>query len=400
MPDEIKEENSEVVPEIPSVVEEPIGAILARARIKQGWDVDDIDRMTHISPGWVVVIEHGDWKQYPSMVYAKGHVRAYADQLGLDVPHILEGFQKEWAATIIPDAHEVVLNNHPGIPMRWGGINQKSPLIVIAALLMVVLVIVSVRYALSLRPKSQKEVTMVNPPSSAAINNRSAMSNSSAPAHNPAQPKESTENSGASSINQSPPPPGSGQVAGNGPSPVSQSLLPPLPEGNPALSNALVKPAIKLRMVALKSTWVVISVDDGSVHRFHLRSGESKTVSGKNFMTFSTGSGDGLVLFLNGKRIGLAGSTGDPVLHRRITLNSLRRKKAAISHSSISHGVKTSKSIPVLPTMKSSGSNPSNEPSNTKSMPLLPTTPDGPSGNNGINSVTPNASPNQTGGLP
>lgn len=92
-------------------------------------------------------------------------------------------------------------------------------------------------------------------------------------------------------------------------------------------SSLSLKPSLTLKMVALKSTWVVISVDDGTVRRFHMKSGESQTLSGKNFMTFSTGSGNGLVLFLNGKRIGLAGLTSDPVMHRRISRASLRMQK-------------------------------------------------------------------------
>ena len=88
------------------VQSESVATILLRSREAKGLTVDDVDSVTHISPGWVSVMERGDWSQYPSMVYARGHVKVYAEFLGLDVPSIIAQFQRDWAATVSPEPVE------------------------------------------------------------------------------------------------------------------------------------------------------------------------------------------------------------------------------------------------------------------------------------------------------
>ena len=85
---------------------ESVATILLRSREAKGLTVDDVDSVTHISPGWVSVMERGDWSQYPSMVYARGHVKVYAEFLGLDVPFMLAQFQRDWATTVSPEPVE------------------------------------------------------------------------------------------------------------------------------------------------------------------------------------------------------------------------------------------------------------------------------------------------------
>ena len=392
MSDEMNEPDSVSQSEVIASTEESIGETLKQARIGHGWDVDDIDRITHISPGWVVVIENGDWSQYPSMVYAKGHVRAYADALDLEVEPILEKFQKEWDKKIVPEGHDAVLLNRSGISLMESGKSQKSILLFLTVAGLLIMVAI-VWYAVSSRSKSSKDVTMVNPPLTTPP--------SKSPSISAPQPgKDVTPPTGNLEVSPSvPPTSGSGQ----GPSslnPVSQPPPTALLNGSMPGSGTVEKTSLSLKMVAIKSTWVVISVDDGSVRRFHLKSGESKTLTGKNFMTFSTGIGDGLVLFLNGKRLGLAGLTGDPVMHRRISRGSFRVQKKMqkkplpvdskpnLNNQKTSFDPKTSLSRPE--------NNHSQIPSTPGSMPLVPIKPDVPSQSKTVNSTT----TNQEEGLP
>ena len=392
MSDEMNEPDSVSQSEVIASTEESIGETLKQARIGHGWDVDDIDRITHISPGWVVVIENGDWNQYPSMVYAKGHVRAYADALDLEVEPILEKFQKEWDKKIVPEGHDAVLLNRSGISLMESGRSQKSILLFLTVAGLLVMVGI-VWYAVSSRSKSSKDVTMVNPPLTTPP--------SKSPSISAAQPgKDVTPPTGNLEVSPSvPPTSGSGQ----GPSSLNPVAQPPptaLLNGSMPGSGTVEKTSLSLKMVAIKSTWVVISVDDGSVRRFHLKSGESKTLTGKNFMTFSTGIGDGLVLFLNGKRLGLAGLTGDPVMHRRISRGSFRVQKKMqkkplpvdskpnLNNQKTSFDPKTSLSRPE--------NNHSQIPSTPGSMPLVPIKPDVPTQSKTVNSTT----TNQEEGLP
>jgi cytoskeleton protein RodZ len=393
MSDEMNEADSVTQSEVIASTEESIGATLKQARIGHGWDVDDIDRITHISPGWVVVIENGDWNQYPSMVYAKGHVRAYADALDLEVEPIIEKFQKEWDKKIVPDGHDAVLLNRSGISLKESGTSQKSILLFLTVSGLLVMVGIAVWYAVSSRSKSSKDVTMVNPPLTTPP--------TKSPSISTLQPeKDAAPSMGKLDVSPSAPtPPASGQ----GPSSLNPSAQPPptaLLNGSIQGSVTAEKTSLSLKMVAIKSTWVVISVDDGSVRRFHLKSGESKTLTGKNFMTFSTGIGDGLVLFLNGRRLGLAGLTGDPVMHRRITRGSFRVQKKlqkkplpALSKPNL-NPQKTSFDPETI--LSRPGTNHAQIPATSGSMPLVPVKPEVPSQSKPVNSTT----TNQAEGLP
>lgn len=204
MSDELNE--VEPVPDsgMDRINEEPVGWMLKQARIGHGWDIDDIDRITHISPGWVLVIENGDWGQYPSMVYAKGHVRAYADALELDVNPILERFQKEWDLSVVPESQEVTLRSHPGIRITEGGISQRSVVLVLVVIGLLVMIAVVIRYAVSSRSKNSKEMTMVNPPPSNPPVNNAVSQPASPPTNNPSPSGEMEKGSSSLQPTSSP----------------------------------------------------------------------------------------------------------------------------------------------------------------------------------------------------
>ena len=142
----------------------------------------------------------------------------------------------------------------------------------------------------------------------------------------------------------------------------------------------------------MKSVWVVVSVDDGTVRHFRLNPGDERTLVGKNFMTFSTQSGDGLALFLNGKRLGLAGPTSAPVLHRRLNRQTLHHLKVVVSsHSSgSSAALHPGQNKP----LNQSESSVSNTEKSVKTIPLRPSS----SGGSTAGSTVPNSPPTPSGG--
>ncbi|MGC8500702.1 MAG: helix-turn-helix domain-containing protein [Leptospirillia bacterium] len=306
---------------------EPVSSILTRAREAKGLTIDDIDDVTHISPGWVSVMEKGDWNQYPSMVYARGHVKVYAEHLDLDVASILARFHQDWARTVAPDPGESP-SAPPGNPM-WSRSKGDSRAYWLAGGIVAVLII----GGLAVRHERQHAKRFS--PAPVAV-----------PSPAPSSPPAPTSSTGSLSPNpateSSPPSPPS--IATSSPQQKSAPEAPaktPAPTPLPSTGSAPVAPPssiapatrLTLRMVGLKSVWVVISVDDGTVRHFRLNPGDERTLVGKNFMTFSTQSGDGLALFLNGKRLGLAGPNSQPVIHRRLNRQSLRRMKTAQSPS-------------------------------------------------------------------
>ena len=360
------------------VQSESVATILLRSREAKGLTVDDVDSVTHISPGWVSVMERGDWSQYPSMVYARGHVKVYAEFLGLDVPSIIAQFQRDWAATVSPEPVEP--NGKPTSirPITQSGGDTRLYWVgagIVAVLILGGLAVKHEKHKTETRVPASS-ISVPSPPSSAASSSGGGSVSAPAPSLPPSPPPPVTSGKNVTLAPPSPPPAMTGSPASSSPTEV-----------NPSTSNRLT-----LRMVGLKSVWVVVSVDDGTVRHFRLNPGDERTLVGKNFMTFSTQSGDGLALFLNGKRLGLAGPTSAPVLHRRLNRQTLHHLKVVVSsHSSgSSAALHPGQNKP----LNQSESSVSNTEKSVKTIPLRPSS----SGGSTAGSTVPNSPPTPSGG--
>ena len=360
------------------VQSESVATILLRSREAKGLTVDDVDSVTHISPGWVSVMERGDWSQYPSMVYARGHVKVYAEFLGLDVPSIIAQFQRDWAATVSPEPVEP--NGKPTSirPITQSGGDTRLYWVgagIVAVLILGGLAVKHEKHKTETRVPASS-ISVPSPPSSAASSSGGGSESAPAPSLSPSSPPPVTSGKNVTLAPPSPPPAMTGSPASSSPTEV-----------NPSTSNRLT-----LRMVGLKSVWVVVSVDDGTVRHFRLNPGDERTLVGKNFMTFSTQSGDGLALFLNGKRLGLAGPTSAPVLHRRLNRQSLHHLKVVVS----SHSSGSSAALHPVQNkpLNQSESSVSNTEKSVKTIPLRPSS----SGGSTAGSTVPNSPPTPSGG--
>lgn len=360
------------------VQSESVATILLRSREAKGLTVDDVDSVTHISPGWVSVMERGDWSQYPSMVYARGHVKVYAEFLGLDVPSIIAQFQRDWAATVSPEPVEP--NGKPTSirPITQSGGDTRLYWVgagIVAVLILGGLAVKHEKHKTETRVPASS-ISVPSPPSSAASSSGGGSESAPAPSLSPSSPPPVTSGKNVTLAPPSPPPAMTGSPASSSPTEV-----------NPSTSNRLT-----LRMVGLKSVWVVVSVDDGTVRHFRLNPGDERTLVGKNFMTFSTQSGDGLALFLNGKRLGLAGPTSAPVLHRRLNRQTLHHLKVVVS----SHSSGSSAALHPVQNkpLNQSESSVSNTEKSVKIIPLRPSS----SGGSTAGSTVPNSPPTPSGG--
>lgn len=73
------------------------GALLRRARLRRGLEIQKIAELTKVSPHNLQLIEEERYDALPAAVYVRGFVQAYADCLGLDGRAVarsyLQGFE-------------------------------------------------------------------------------------------------------------------------------------------------------------------------------------------------------------------------------------------------------------------------------------------------------------------
>ncbi len=72
-----------------------LGDFLRNRRLERGFTIELIEEITHIIPSFIRAIEEGNWAIYASKTYAKGHVRSYAEAVGLSSEEILSRFGQE-----------------------------------------------------------------------------------------------------------------------------------------------------------------------------------------------------------------------------------------------------------------------------------------------------------------
>lgn len=78
-----------------SVVSDPVGVQLKRAREKLGLGVEDIARAQHLRPAIIQAIENSEHTRIDSELFLKGYVRAYASQVGLDPDGMVADLDRE-----------------------------------------------------------------------------------------------------------------------------------------------------------------------------------------------------------------------------------------------------------------------------------------------------------------
>ncbi len=71
------------------------GEMLQQAREEQGLSVDDVATMTRIPKAMLGHLENDRFEEYNADVFARGHLRNYARELGLDSDRVLQAYERQ-----------------------------------------------------------------------------------------------------------------------------------------------------------------------------------------------------------------------------------------------------------------------------------------------------------------
>ena len=105
-----------------------IGDVLKQARSRRGLEMREVEDRTKIRVKYLRAMEADDWTLLPSIAYAKGFLRTYAQLLGLDAEALIDEFRRQVESRLEPEhplrAGEPVLEvrRRPGDrpPRRFG----------------------------------------------------------------------------------------------------------------------------------------------------------------------------------------------------------------------------------------------------------------------------------------
>ena len=73
-----------------------VGAILAAARQKKKFTLDDVHKFIKIHPRFLTALEDGDYSIFSDKIHAKGFLKVYAEFLDLNVDEILGLWRREY----------------------------------------------------------------------------------------------------------------------------------------------------------------------------------------------------------------------------------------------------------------------------------------------------------------
>ena len=306
-----------------------IGEYLSFVRQKMGLSLEDLDHVSRIGPRWINAIESGDWSIYPSLIYAKGHIKGYATVLGLDGAELIEQFHSEMEQAF-PDekfhVHPVQNINQifqPTSQRRDRSIGNR--IIFMAALAVLFLVFLISRL---LHHHGEQQASFIPAP----VPNAGILTPENHPGAKTIPPGSTTlvpptSNIGSSQLGQTPNP----QVTdhplttptNNGETPPSSAPIKPSEVVNPSnVSNTHMKAAhpvdYVLKVVALRDTWIGISTDGKRNVNIPLDQGQWRIFHGKQNFRISTDDGGSLMLYLDKNKLGKAGADDQPVKDKLI----------------------------------------------------------------------------------
>ncbi len=91
-----------------------VGSMLQEARVSRGHTLTSVEQATKIRFKFLEAIERDDYSKLPSLSYAKGFVKNYAEFLGLNSRHILAFFRRQTQdvprSTLLPKGMAEPLN--------------------------------------------------------------------------------------------------------------------------------------------------------------------------------------------------------------------------------------------------------------------------------------------------
>ncbi len=105
-----------------------IGPTLRQARMREGWDITEVEERTKIRAKYLRALENEEWSLLPGPTFTKGFLRTYAEALGLDWRLLVDEYKREWEAPHelehVPVRPSMALDPHERTrrrPWRWIG---------------------------------------------------------------------------------------------------------------------------------------------------------------------------------------------------------------------------------------------------------------------------------------
>jgi cytoskeleton protein RodZ len=304
-----------------------IGEFLLYEREKQGLSLDDIDEISRIGPRWLEAIDKGEWSAYPSLIYAKGHIRGYAGVLKLDGSRIISYFEQE-LKNAFPDEtfhiHPVKNINQiyqPTSMANRGSNRYKYLLLGILGVLFISLIISKVVHRNTGIPVSAVPQALPTiPPATTPVIPTPDIHSSVPPSSTPPSPLE-PQSVSPPSVSPSGEMPGQKTKGDSNSHPASAQG----PKNTASLSRATTgknrqfSPAAEnlLKVEAVRDTWVGVQVDGRKKVEIPLDKGQWRIFHGGTFRV-STDDGGSLVLYLNKGKLGKAGPDDQPVVGKLI----------------------------------------------------------------------------------
>jgi len=124
----------------PAAAEEPVGAVLARAREAAGLGLEEAARRLNFAPRQLDALERGEWGRLPGGAAVRGMVRNYARLLGLDAGALVARVS---AAQALPDADRLAQRFRQPVPFSDASRRSNLAYVVLSfALLAVVAAVV------------------------------------------------------------------------------------------------------------------------------------------------------------------------------------------------------------------------------------------------------------------
>jgi cytoskeleton protein RodZ len=78
-----------------------VGAHLRSARERRGLTIEQVGRSTKLSPSVLRHIERNEWDQLPGGLLTRGHLRAYAVEVGLDPELVVDEYLSQFSPEVV-----------------------------------------------------------------------------------------------------------------------------------------------------------------------------------------------------------------------------------------------------------------------------------------------------------
>jgi cytoskeleton protein RodZ len=323
-----------------------IGGFLAYVREKKRMSYEDIDKVTRIGPRWITAIENSEWSIYPSLIYAKGHIRGYSEMLGIDGNVLLQHFHEEMEKAFPDESFHVhPIQNFNQIFQPTSSKRDRSSKKGLAVFIGILILLFIFGLSRILHRHFDRNASLIPPP----VANPGILTPENHPGAKTFTPSGESSNtqtpSGASeassSLSNTVPVAGQNETintldgAKSQTAPIAQPGVSAngshssgsVPEQQKTPKALMAKKTVvpsdfRLKVVAVRDTWVGIQIDGTKEVKIPLDQGQWHIFHAKKSFRITTDDGGSLMLYLNAQKIGKAGDDDQPVYGRLISIKS------------------------------------------------------------------------------